>query len=133
GELSLPRSLKGMFAPGAPVMAVGSTTGTRHELALEGDRVLKGMCEFFREHNLDVNDTILIRPAADGSVTFTPQKREDKPDYSGPQAADRIVTTVLEASPVTEAEARALLKGLPHDFDLAGVLRKSGRFRVKAG
>lgn len=132
GELSLPRSLTGVFTPDEPVKAVDTGSGDEFELNLVGERVLTGMHGFFSEHELDVNDVIIIRPAADGSLNLTPQKRERKPDYSR-MSADRIVSTVLDAAPVTEAEARALLPGLPADFQLAPLLRQSGQLTLQAG
>ncbi len=132
GELSLPRSLTGVFKEGVPVKAVDTGSGEEHELSLVGERVLTGMHGFFKEHELDVNDVILIRPAADGSLNLTPQKRERRPDFSK-MSADRIVKAVLDAAPVTEAEARALLPGMPADFQLAPLLRQSGKLILQAG
>ena len=133
GELSLPRSLTGIFNPDAPVSATDSASGEQYELKLVGERVLTGMQEFFAEHELDVNDTVLIRPAENGSISLTAHKRERRPDFGRQPAADKIISTVLDAGPVTEAEARALLPGLPADFALAGLLEESGRFTLKAG
>ncbi len=133
GELSLPRSLRGIFPEDSSVTAVDSTSGSRHDLRLQGTHVLAGMDAFFREHDLEVNDTILIRPGEDGTITLTPKKRDSRPDYSSSHAVARIVNTIQEAAPVTESEARALLKGLPSDFDLAGLLEESGKFQLKAG
>lgn len=132
GELSLPRSLTGVFTEGAAVKAVDTGSGDEFELDLVGERVLTGMQGFFSEHELEVNDIIIIRPAADGSLNLTPQKRERKPDFSR-LSADRIVDTVFDAAPVTEAEARALLPGLPADFQLASLLEQSGRLTLRAG
>ena len=133
GELSLPRSLRGVFPEDSVIKAVDSASGNEFELKLQGNSVLTGMDAFFSEHGLEVNDTVMIRPSEDGTVTLTPVKREKQADYSSPAAARKIVEAVLQAGPVTEAEARALLKGLPADFNLAGVLQASGKLTLKAG
>jgi len=133
GELTLPRSLTGLFDSDGPVTVSDSLTGTELQLDLQGQRVLSGLGAFFEEHELDVNDALLIRRAEDGTISITPQKRERRPDYSSERARSQIVAVVLENAPLTEAEARALLPGLPAGFDLAGVLQSSGRLRLHAG
>lgn len=133
GELSLPRSLTGIFEPDSTVSATDSVTGDQQELKLVGERVLTGMHDFFAEHELDVNDVIVLKPEAGGGMSLTPQKRERRPGQARVPAADRIVETVLEAAPVTEAEARALIPGLPAEYDLRALLESSGRLLSRAG
>ena len=38
GELSLPRSLRGIFPEDSSVTAVDSTSGSRHDLRLQGEK-----------------------------------------------------------------------------------------------
>lgn len=132
GELTLPRAFKDFFSGDGPVTAVDSVTGTQLELDLQGERVLRGLAGFFEEHGLDVNDSILLRRNAEGGISLTAQKRERR-DFSSDQAKERIVTTLLDSAPLTEAEARTLLPGLPAAFDLRALLHDSGAFRLKAG
>lgn len=133
GELTLPRSLTDFFTADGPVSAVDSLTGSDLELDLQGERTLRGLSDYFQEHELDVNDSILIRRGADGAISLTAQKRERKQDFSSGHARERIVSTILESAPLTEAEARSLLPGLPAGFDLVALLEQSGAFRLKAG
>lgn len=132
GELSLPRSLTGMFTPDSTVTVTDSVSGNGFEVRAVGERVLQGLAPFFEEHGLEVNDQILIRSGSDGAVTLTPLKRE-RTARAGRVDREEIVRTVLQAGPVTEAEARALLPGLPADFRLAALLHESGRFRLQGG
>lgn len=132
GELSLPRSLTGLFAPDSTVEVTDSTSGHSLEIRSVGERVLQGLAPFFEEHGLEVNDQILIRSGRDGAVTLTPLRRERTP-RPGRVDREEIVRTVLAAGPVTEAEARALLPGLPADFRLAALLQESGRFQLRGG
>src|SRR5690625_7739613 len=69
GELTLPRSLTGLFDSDGPVTVSDSLTGTELQLDLQGQRVLSGLGAFFEEHELDVNDALLIRRAEDGTIS----------------------------------------------------------------
>lgn len=133
GELSLPRDLIGAFPDGTAVKAVDSRSGTEFPLTAAGDRLLRGLGEFFAEHDLEPNDTLLIRLEEDGRVKLTPQARERRPRTAAAPSARDIIRSVLDAAPVTEAEARALLPGLPPEFDLRGFLSRTGEFVSDAG
>src|SRR5690625_7627561 len=80
GELTLPRRLTGLFDSDGPATVSDSLTGTELQLDLQGQRVLSGLGAFFEEHELDVNDALLIRRAEGGTISTTPQQRERRPD-----------------------------------------------------
>src|SRR5690625_4055341 len=133
GELSLPRGLIGRFADGAVIEAVDSRTGSSFELLAEGDRLLRGLGGFFEEYELRPNDTLLIAVEQSDQVKLTARKRERRPDASQVPTAAEISRRLLDAAPVTEAEARALMPGIPEGFDLKGFLSRSDDFTFEAG
>lgn len=133
GELSLPRSLAGLFSDAGAVVVTDTVTGDKFEAEARDDRILGGLSEYFEQHGLQVNDCVVIRVTDTGGVSFTAQQRQRRTDFTSSGARERIVDTILDAGPVTEAEARALIPDLPAEFDLAGLLAAEPRLRLKAG
>ena len=133
GELTLPRGLSGRFPSGTTVEAVDSQTGNVIPLTAEGERLLRGLGGFFEEHELSPNDVLRIKLAENGQVKITPQRRERRQQSGTVPAAAEIIRVLRDAAPVTEAEARTLVPGMPAGFDLKGFLERTGEFVFRAG
>ena len=89
GELTLSRSLTGLFDSDGPVTVSDSLTGTELQLDLQGQRVLSGLGAFFEEHELDVNRTMqLIR-----EITLETGRPVDLIDLrvAGPRIGQQVI------------------------------------------
>lgn len=133
GALSLPPNLIALFAGSGSHTVSDTASDLQLEVALVNERMLTGLTPFFEQHDLRVNDTVVIRQSAAGLITFTARVRRRKSDWSAPDASSRMVQQLADAGPVTDAEARALLPDLPADFDLAALLQEDGRLQLHAG
>lgn len=133
GELSLPLNMVGLFSRQGSHCVHDTISDSQLEVTVVNERIVTGMAAFFEQHALGVNDLIVIRCGSDGSISFTARPRRRRPDWSAPETASRIVEQLGDAGPVTEAEARALLKDLPADFDLAKLLHSDGRLQLHGG
>lgn len=130
GELSLPRSLEALVQDAETITAVDTLNNNELSLSVRPPRVLAGLAPYFKEHGLDVNDSVLLRVTGPGKLEMTAQVREKRP---ATLSAGEIVDAVIQAGPVTEAEARALLPGLAADYPLRDVLQRDGRLVLKGG
>lgn len=133
GALSLPPNMVELFAGSDSHQVSDTMSDLQLDVALADERMLTGLAPFFEQHDLRVNDTVIIRRAADGLITFTARARRRKPDWSAPEASAHIVQQLADAGPVTDAEARTLLPDLPADYDLAALLQQDGRLQLHAG
>lgn len=132
GELSLPPSMIDVFeASGNEIL--DTVSDELISVSFRAERTLTGLSAFFEQHDLQVNDAILIRKAQDGRVSFTPRARKRVRVRSSEETRLWVQHELLAAEPVTEAEARALLPDLPADFDLAALLQEDDTFTFSAG
>ncbi len=134
GEMSLSRSLASLFEDAGDRVEVHDTINDEAlELPLRDGRVLGGLAGYFAAHDLRVNDTVVVRVPESGPIAFTARQSARGPDVTTAEARQRIIETVHQAGPVTSLEARALLPGLPADFDLDGLLRDEGHLELRGG
>ena len=88
GNMTLPRTMIGLFPDDGTVTMVDSLTGAEHEAYMNGPRVVSGLGELYREHGLDVNDELIVSRLGDARFSITP-----------------VVRAELEAAAAAEAEA----------------------------
>jgi hypothetical protein len=87
---------------------------------------------FFKLHNLDVNDEILIRPLEDGRYGFTPVARK-KIDSGAVAIAKFLDDLANQGTPLSKAEIRGLYPDLPKTLDIDNVLSHDSRFSLEQG
>lgn len=134
GQMTLPLSMLELFPQSGTVRALDTVKGQELTLTLVGARTVTGLAAFYREHGLDVNDQVLIRPLEDGRYALTPMPRPKRPDYTRPEAQRAIVEKVLElATPLSEGEIRGLFPDLPAEVALEPLLAADGRLVKRDG
>lgn len=133
GQMTLPQKMLELFPQSGTVTVVDSTRNQEFKITTEA-RKISGLSGFYKLHNLEVNDEILIRPLEDGRYTFTPCLRPRKADFSKPGTVKNLLDSLADhATPLSEAEIRALHPDLPAQFDLTELLTRDGRFSLEAG
>lgn len=132
GQLTLPLTMQGVFPEGT-VRALDTASGEEFELQVLGPRFVAGLGPFFKQHGLEVNDLLLIRPLEDGRFALTPTPKPRRADYTRPEAVRELVDRVVELAPLSEREIRGLFPDLPEGFDLGAALREDGRLSKYEG
>lgn len=133
GELTLPRTMLELFPHSGTVTAYDTVLDAEVQLVVRGPRKVGGLADYFSAHDLDVNDTLLIRPLEDGRYALTAVARPRRRDYDRPEAWAALREGVLEAGPLTEAEIRTLHPDLPADLDLREALEEDPRLHFRQG
>lgn len=134
GTLTLPRKMLDVFPAEGTVEVQDTKSNEIHELEIQGPRTVAGLGPMFADHDMDVNDELLIRPLDDGTYAITPLPRNRQPDWSRPDVVERFLDEIVEAeSPLTEAEIRALHPYVPADVDLRELLEREPRLRLVEG
>jgi len=77
GNMTLPRTMIGLFPDDGAVTMVDSLTGAEHEAYMSGPRVVSGLGELYREHGLDVNDELIVSRLSDARFSITPVVRAE--------------------------------------------------------
>jgi len=139
GQMTLPLSMLTLFPESGTVRAFDTVKGQELTLTLSAARTVVGLEGFYREHELNVNDQVLIRLLEDGRYALTPLVRPKRPDYTRPEAQRAILDKVVELnSPLSEGEIRGLFPDLPAEFNLEALLqtdvrllKKDGRWRLQ--
>ena len=134
GALTLPRAMVGLFPESGELTALDTRSDTEHTLTAVDQRTITGLGPLFKQHRLAVNDELVIRALEDGRFSFTPVKRDQRPDYSSREALSGVLDELVAASvPVTEAEVRALYPGIPDSVALGEVFSADERFVRREG
>jgi hypothetical protein len=134
GRLSLPLRMFELFPREGTVRAFDTNKGTEFLLHMQGPRAIAGLGEFFKTHDLDVNDQILIRLLEDGRYALTPLVRPKRPDYSKPETSRKLVDKLLSMNtPLSESEIRTLAPDLPRTVNLSELLTSDGRLVRNGG
>jgi hypothetical protein len=133
GQMTLPQKMLELFPKSGTATVVDSTRNQEFKITSEARKVT-GLSGFFKLHNLEVNDEIIIRPLEDGRYAFTPHARPRKPDYSKPGTVKNLLDELAEqATPLSEAEIRDIYPDLPGQFNLSELLSQDSRFSQEAG
>lgn len=78
GNMTLPRTMIGLFPDGGSVTVVDTLTGDEHEVHMSGPRVVSGLGPLYSTHGLDVNDELLVSQLADDRFAITAVARADE-------------------------------------------------------
>jgi hypothetical protein len=133
GQMTLTQKMLELFPQNSSVTVVDTTRNQEFKITTEA-RKISGLGGFFKLHNLEVNDEVLIHPLEDGRYAFTPLPRPKKPDFSKPGTIKKLLDELAEqATPLSEAEIRDLYPDLPAQFSLSEILTQDSRFSFEAG
>lgn len=133
GQLTLPKRMLELFPQEGPVHAVDTVSGSEFELHMVNPRTVAGLGEFFRQHGLEVNDEVTVRPLEDERFAFTPAARPKRPDYTKETTLRELADKIYELAPLSIAEIRAMFPDIPSDFDLTDLLGRDGRLVRREG
>ncbi len=133
GTLTLPLGMLQVFPDDGDVTAQDTLRGGDVLLHVEG-RQVSGLDAYFVEHELEVNDEIVVKVLDDGGLGLTAVKRVRKPDYHRREVLGRLIDEVVEAGvPMTEGEIRALHPDVPTGFPLRQALEADERLTLHQG
>ena len=134
GRLSLPLRMFELFPQEGTVRAFDTNKGAEYLLHMSGPRMITGLGDFFRTHDLDVNDQVLIRLLEDGRYALTPLARPKRLDYSKPETSRKLIDRIISMNtPLSEGEIRALVPDLPRSVNLSELLLSDGRLVKRDG
>jgi len=74
GVLTLPYKMRGLFPDEGEVVARDAESAKEYSITIVGNRRVAGFKDFIDDHNLKVNDNIVILLDEDGSYILRPQK-----------------------------------------------------------
>lgn len=133
GTLTLPLAMLQLFPDDGVITVHDTVRGADLEVTVDG-REVSGFEQYFREHELDVNDEVALKQLDAGGLGVTAVKRVRKPDYHRPEVLARLVDELVDAGvPMTEGEIRALHPDLPTAFPLKRALEAEPRLTLHQG
>jgi len=134
GSLTLPLKLLGVFPERGEVTAIDSAKGAEFTLQVDG-RQVRGLDDFYLEHQLTPSDDILIELSSEGRFSFLPAKRQrrDGPSDSEKRASSLIEEVLAAGVPLSEGEIRTLHPKLAMGLDLRATLSADPRLAIVQG
>jgi hypothetical protein len=132
GEMTLTKGMLELFPSEGSFTIVDTTRNQDFKAELVDKRRVTGLGGFFKLHNLDVNDEIMIRPLEDGRYGFTPVARK-KIDSGAVAIAKFLDDLANQGAPLSKAEIRGLYPDLPKTLDIDNVLAHDSRFALEKG
>ncbi|MFA5594352.1 MAG: hypothetical protein WDA15_03615, partial [Trueperaceae bacterium] len=107
GNMTLPRTMIGLFPDDGTVTMVDSLTGAEHEAYMSGPRVVSGLGELYREHGLDVNDELIVSRLSDARFSITPVVRAEMEAAAAAEAGADESSDEVDAGAEVGASAGA--------------------------
>ena len=133
GTLTLPLAMLQLFPDDGEIVVQDTLRGTDLRVVVDG-REVSGFDTYFSDHDLEVNDEVLVRLLDDGALGVTAVKRVRRPDYHRPEVLTRLIDEVVDAGvPMTEGEIRALHPDIPSGFPLRRALEGEPRLTLHQG
>lgn len=134
GQLTLPKRLAELFPDKGDITAIDMKSGEALTLHVRPPRYLEGLGRFFRRHDLEVNDDIIIEPLEDGRFAFSIKQRPRKPKEADQNTTRRLADLVIDVgTPLSEAEIRSLVGDVPDALDLSLTLGTDPRLEKVQG
>jgi hypothetical protein len=130
--MTLTKGMLELFPSEGSFTIVDTTRNQDFKAELVDKRRVMGLGGFFKLHNLDVNDEIMIRPLEDGRYGFTPVARK-KIDSGAVAIAKFLDDLANQGTPLSKAEIRGLYPELPKTLDIDNVLAHDSRFALEKG
>lgn len=133
-RLTLPKRLAELFPDKGDISAIDAKSGDTLTLQVRPPRYLEGLGRFFRRHELEVNDDIIIEPLEDGRFALSVRQRPRKPKEADQDTARRLADLVIDVNtPLSEAEIRSLAGNVPDAIDLSLTLGSDPRLEKVQG
>ncbi len=132
GEMTLTKGMLELFPSEGPVTIVDTARNQDFKATVLEKRRVTELGGFFKLHNLDVNDEIMIRLLEDGRYGFTPVARK-KIDSGAVAIAKFLDDLANQGTPLSKAEIRGLYPELPKTLDIDNVLAHDSRFALEQG
>lgn len=134
GRLTLPKRLAELFPDKGDITAIDVKSGETLTLQIRPPRYLDGLGRFFRRHDLEVNDDIIIDPLEDGRFAFSVKQRPRKPKEADQDTARRLADLVIDVNtPLSEAEIRSLAGNVAEAVDVSLTLGSDPRLEKVQG
>lgn len=134
GTMTLPRAMLELFPESGEVVVFDQERDVEHVLEITHPRVVAGLGELYRAHDLEVNDEILIEPLEDGRFAVTAAHRNRVAASTSPEALAEVLNELAESGmAVTEIEIHALYPTLPSGLELTPFLSADPRFELHSG
>lgn len=133
GQLSLSQRMANIFPDSGALRAVDTLDGSEFELTVLAPRRVAGLGEFFRKHELGVNDTVRLHAHSDALIALTAAPRRAPRDEIAPEAVAELLDGLVSDTPRSEEEIRALHPALPAAFPVSEVLEADPRFERHGG
>jgi hypothetical protein len=130
--MTLTKGMLELFPGEGSFTIVDTTRNQEFKATVIDKRRVTELGGFFKLHNLDVNDEILIRPLEDGRYGFTPVARK-KIDSGAVAIAKFLDDLANQGTPLSKAEIRGLYPDLPKTLDIDNVLSHDSRFALEQG
>lgn len=129
GQMTLPYKMLELFPNEGTVKASDTLTNEEIELSFTAPRTVTGLMNFYKRHELNVNDKIEVKCEEGERYLLTPIKIGRRVDYSSPGALDKVLNKVLEKGvPLSESEIREIYPEIPKTIDLNLFLKQDKRF-----
>lgn len=132
GQMTLTRGMLELFPSEGTFTIVDTTQNQEFKATVAEKRRITDLGGFFKLHDLQVNDEIMIRPLEDGRYGFTPVQRK-KVDSGAAAIAKFLDELANQGTPLSKAEIRGLYPDLPKTLDIDDALAKDSRFVLEKG
>lgn len=133
GTMTLPRAMLELFPDSGEVVVFDQERDVEYQLEVTHPRVVAGLSDFYRSHELEVNDELLIEPLDDGRFAVTAVHR-NRAAASSPDALAEVLNELAESGmAVTELEIHALYPSIPSGLELTPFLAADPRFEQQGG
>ena len=133
-RLTLTKRLAELFPDKGDISAIDAKSGDTLTLQVRPPRYLEGLGRFFRRHELEVNDDVIIEPLEDGRFALSVRQRPRKPKEADQDTARRLADLVIDVNtPLSEAEIRSLAGNVPDAIDLSLTLGSDPRLEKVQG
>jgi hypothetical protein len=130
--MTLTRGMLELFPSEGTFTFVDTTRDQEFKATVAEKRRITDLGSFFKLHDLQVNDEILIHPLEDGRYGFTPVQRK-KVDTGAAAIAKFLDDLANQGTPLSKAEIRGLYPDLPRTLDIDEVLARDTRFALERG
>jgi hypothetical protein len=132
GQMTLTRGMLELFPSEGTFTIVDTTQNQEFKATVAEKRRITDLGGFFKLHDLQVNDEIVIRPLEDGRYGFTPIMRK-KVDSGAAAIAKFLDDLANQGTPLSKAEIRGLYPDLPKTLEIDDVLARDARFMLERG
>ncbi len=132
GQMTLTRGMLELFPSEGTFTVVDTKRNQEFKATVAEKRRITDLGGFYKLHDLDVNDEIIIVPLEDGRYAFTAIVRK-KGEASSAAIAKFLDDLATQGTPLSNAEIRTLHPELPKTLDIDHALEQDKRFVLEQG